>query len=131
MSTKKAEAQATEQTQAVVAPLTFARKKAVIVPVLKLVIDQPVYVKATAPMFVGKEIKGEGDKAKMEPAIILPVINLQTGEEMQMIANKVMQANLDEVYPNAGYVGKGFEVTKHEKRDGKRYNDFSLFEIEI
>jgi uncharacterized membrane protein YheB (UPF0754 family) len=108
---------------------SFKKTKSVIVPLLKMELDIPVYIKSLGAMFVGKEVKSDG--IKMEPAILMPVIDLTTGEECQIIINKVVQENLKEVYPNDSYVGKTFEIIKHAKRDGKKYNDFSISEGEV
>jgi hypothetical protein len=105
--------------------------KNITLPLIKLTEDIPEYVKITGEMFVGKELKGTGEKATMEPATLCHVTNLQTGEEAQLIVNAVVKGNLEEHYPGAAYVGKGFAITKHAKRTGKRYNDFSLQEIEV
>ena len=126
-------AEATEtQTAVEVKPaFNFKKTKLITIPLLKLELDVPVYVKLTGEMFVGKEVKGTGEKAKMEPAILCHCINLENGEQMQLIINAVVKANLIEAYPENGYVGKSFELIKHTKREGKQYNDFSIAEIEV
>lgn len=109
----------------------FKKTRAITVPLFKLIEEIPIYIKVTAAMYVGKEVKGTGDKAKMEPAILMHCINLETGEEGQVIVNKVVQENFKEAYPEDSYVGKVFELIKHAKREGKRYNDFSISEGEV
>lgn len=127
-----AAAETTTETAAVIKPkLNFKKTKLITIPLLKLELDVPVYVKLTGEYFVGKEVKGVGEKAKMEPAVLCHCINLETGEQQQIILNSVIKANLDEAYANHGYVNKSFEFIKHDKREGKRYNDFSLAEIEL
>lgn len=113
----------------------YTRTKAVTLPVFKLIDETPVYVKITAAMFEGKEQKPQVDKdgkpkAAMEPATLLPVVNVETGEVGQIIAGAVLEGILTDSYPNDGYVGKAFEIVKHAKKDGKRYNTYSVFEIE-
>lgn len=109
----------------------FKVKKLVTVPLLKFVIDQPIYVKITSPIFLGKEVKGSGDSSKMEAAHLANVINLETGEEQQIIIAKVVQGVLDEEYPNQGYVGKAFQLTKLAKGSGKRYNPYTVAELDV
>jgi hypothetical protein len=121
----------TEATQAVKPAFQFKVLKNVTLPLIKLEIDTPEYVKLTGTMFVGKEVKGTGDKAKMEPAVLCHCVNLQTGENAQIIVNAVVKENLNDNYPENSYVGKSFELIKHDKREGKRYNDFSITEIEV
>ena len=120
---------------AIVAPVRetpkFKVKKLVTVPLLKFVIDQPIYVKITSPIFLGKEVKGSGDSSKMEAAHLANIINLETGEEQQIIIAKVVQGVLDEEYPNQGYVGKAFQLTKLAKGSGKRYNPYTVAELDV
>ncbi len=108
----------------------FKRVATVIRAVLKMEVDHPVYVKFTGPMFVGKAIEESKDGKKKEPAIIAPVINLETGEEAQIVMNRVLHSTLKESYADDAYIGKSFEIMKKTKREGKDYNDFALFEIE-
>lgn len=104
-------------------------KKALTLPLLKLEFDDPVYVKVITPIFKGKEIKGTGDAAKMEPADLVEVINLATGEHMQMIAGAVMKGVFEDNYSGTDYVGECFQISKH-KKEGKRYHDYKVLLIE-
>ncbi|AUR98298.1 hypothetical protein NVP1249A_04 [Vibrio phage 1.249.A._10N.261.55.B9] len=122
----KNETQATEKT----AP-AFKVKRAITLPLLKFVIDQPIYVKLDEAMFVGKELKGSGDKAKMEPATLCNCTNLETGEQCQIIVATVLKSILEEEFPEAGYVGKGFMITKGAKASGKSYNPYTVAELEL
>lgn len=116
-------------------PFEVKTKQQLIVPLLKQQVDKPVYFRITGPFFVGKEIKG----SKMEPAHILPVIELISGEPMQLIANAVLRSTLTEAYCNdnpevamtdkAGYIGKCFRAVQR-KIAGKRYKGYDLAEIE-
>lgn len=130
---KKTASTATEAAASQPAPKggKYTRKVAVTLPVLKMLEDQPHYVTATAAMYEGKEQKPakEGDKP-MEPATILPVVDIDTGEVAQIIVGAVLEGILNDSYPDAGYVGKSFEITKHAKKEGKRYHTYSVFEIE-
>lgn len=107
----------------------FKVAKVVTVPLLKFVIDQPIYVKITGPIFLGKETKAASDSKKMEPAHLCNVINLETGEEQQIIVAKVLHSVLDEEYPEQSYIGKCFELTKGAKGSGKSYNPYSVVEL--
>ena len=107
------------------------RKKLLTRPVLKLVIDEPRFVKMTSKMFIGKELKKQKEDAKKkEPATLIEVIDLETGEEAQIIANAVLKSVLDEFYPQDAYVGKSFQLTKHSKQEGKDYFPVAVEEIE-
>ena len=124
-------------------------KRNITLPLIKPQIDVPVYVKVTAPMTIGKVV---GD---MDAAILCNVINLETGEEAQIILPSVLQGILHDEFgaPLHGskakgeptvviapahkdqkadaYVGMGFAITKHAKASGKKYNPYSVAELEL
>jgi len=111
----------------------FAPKvvRQVTLPLIKKADGVPLYVKFDSAIFTGKEIKGTGEKAKMEPARLANVTNLETGELGQIICNKVLEGTLTEEYPDNGYVNKGFAITQHGKASGKRYHTYTIAEIEV
>lgn len=116
------------------AAVTFKRKKLLTRPVLKMVENVPVYVKFEGPIYVGKELKSdraqkEGDK-KREPAHLADVIDLASGEQAQIIAAAVVVSVLDENYPDKGYVGKCFSITKKGRAPGKQYFGYNVEEID-
>lgn len=111
---------------AVKAAFAFKRTKVITVPLLKPAIDVPVYIRADAPIYVGKKIDD-----KMEAAHLLNCTNLESGEMNQLIIPAVLLSLFSETYENDSYVGKCFEVTKHPKPSGKGYHPFSLNEIEV
>lgn len=109
----------------------FKRTRALTLPTLKLVEEVAVNVTATGPMHVSTAQQRPGKDGKvMEPATVLPVVNLETGEVTQIILGSVLKDILTETYPKDAYVGKSFEITKHAKATGKRYNTYSVFEID-
>lgn len=122
--------EATQETSAAELP-QFKIKRAITLPLLKFAIDVPVYVKITEPMFVGKEIKGTGEKAKMEPATLANCINLETGEQCQIIIATVLKSIITEEFENESYVGKGFQIIKGAKASGKAYNPYTVAELEL
>jgi len=126
--------------------------KHVTLPLIKPIINVPVYIKVTGTMFIGKDIsarvkKGEAEEKKKAPATLMNCINLETGEESQIIVPSVLKGILEDDYtehnpdgsikkddagnPVQSYVGKGFSVTKQEKREGKDYFPFSVAEIAV
>ncbi len=113
--------------------MEFKRKKLLTRPILKMEQDKPRYVKVEQAMFIGKEIKDsrlkDDDKGK-GPAMILNCINLETGEQVQIVCNAVLKSVLAEEYPNDTYVGKCFMITKMGRQPGKQYNPFHIEEIE-
>ena len=111
---------------AVKAAFAFKRTKVVTVPLLKPSIDVPFYVKVLEKIWEGKQI---GDK--MEAAHLTNVVNLETGETMQLIIPAVLLSLFTEEYANDSYIGKCFEMVKHPKPSGKGYHPFTLNEIEV
>lgn len=110
------------------------RKKLLTRPVLKMPEGVARYVLIEAPMFIGKVIKEklkEGtDKKQKEPATILNIVDLTTGEQAQIVCNAVLKSVLSEEYPNDTYVGKCFSIEKQGRQPGKDYNPFHIEEIE-
>ena len=110
---------------------SFKVKRNITLPLIKPQLDVPVYVKITSAVFEGKKIEGNGDNAKMEPAHLFNCVNLESGEEAQMIAPAVLLGIFKDEFPEDSYVNKGFMITKHPKQSGKRYHAFSVAELEL
>lgn len=119
------------------ATLPFKVIKQVSVNLLKIRAGMTVYVAVTGAMHVAKRLKKESaEDAKKEPPTLLPVINLETGETQEIIVGSVLKDLLDDEYPNAKYVGKGFQIAVKEQKDakaggGRRYNTYDVAEIEL
>ena len=112
--------------------LTFKKAKSVTVPVLKLMPDVPVYIRAEQKMEMSKQIatKKVGDKP-MDPATIMHVTDLDSDNENILIVGKVLEGVINDTYPDHSYVGKCFEIINHGKRGDKKYNTYSVTEIEL
>lgn len=110
------------------------RKRLLTRSVLKMTEEITRYVKIEMAMFIGKTIKEkvkEGtDKKQKEPATLINVIDLVSGEPMVIVANTVLKSVLNEEYPDNAYVGKCFAITKKAKAVGKDYNPFNIEEID-
>ena len=118
-------------------------------PLIKPKLDEPVYIKFTEAVKIGKQI---GDK---DAAITANVVDLSTGELAQYLVPAVFQGILHDEYgaPKYGvekkgeptserearlegqkedsYVGKGFAVTKHPKNSGKAYHPHTIQELDL
>lgn len=108
--------------------------KILTLPLLKLVEGTPVYVKFTGKTFVGKKIAEETGKVAKEPPIMANVINLATGELVQIMLGSVLQGILKDEYPDDSYVGKGFVIQLTEKkrgRNGGNYNTYKVAELDL
>ena len=103
--------------------------KVITLPILKKVDGVAVYVKILGEIFTGKEMKGK-DSGDMAAAELVNVIDLETGEPMQMICNAVLKSTLEENYPDGGYVGLGFSI-EQMKVEGKRYKNYRINQIEV
>lgn len=100
----------------------------VTIPLLKKQDDKPIYVIFEGPIYKGKEMQAAEGKKQMEPAHLARIINMETGEQMEIICNEVMKGSLNDTYPDNGYVGKAFMITQM-KVEGKRYKNYSIKEI--
>jgi hypothetical protein len=106
---------------------TYSVIKKVTLPLSKWVVDQEKLLTITSEIFTGKEIKGD---KKMEPAELFNAIDLETGEEVQVIVGAVLKGILNDEYPNNGYVGKSFAIIQHNAQ-GKKYKTYSVLEIDV
>lgn len=112
--------------------LVFTKKKTVTVPILKLMPDQPVYIRAESAMELSKQVASAKVAGQsMEPATILFCTNLDSDTECLLIVGTMLKSVIEESYPNHSYVGLCFEVTNHGRRGDKKYNAYSLTEIEV
>lgn len=71
----------------------------------------------------------EVEDSKFGPARICHV-EAPNGEVRILICGEVLATALARAYPDDGYVGAWFQVTKLLPREGKRYADYSIAEIE-
>ena len=105
-------------------------------PTLKLVPDTPVYVKILEKIFEGKTPKlkeGEKEKDQKKAPMLFNIVNLETGEAMQLVAGAVVQSEIVDSYPKDAYVNKCFMITKGKKKDlsgGRGYFTYEIAEIE-
>lgn len=119
-------------------------------PIVKVNLEETVYLKFISPMKIGKEMQKDKDAA-----ITAEVVNLETGETLQYLVPAVMQGVLHDEYgaPRFGakskgepvevlegpitgqdadaYVGRGFAITKHAKATGKQYHPMTIMEVEV
>lgn len=109
----------------------FATKRKLVMPLLKAQTNVPIYIKPTKAHFTGKTMPAKEGKKAQEPAEVCNVIDLTTGEEVQIIVAAVVQSVWADEYPDDSYVGKGFKITKGVKAAGKQYFQYSVDEIEL
>lgn len=109
----------------------FKVKKNLTLPLLKMSLEQEYFVKFTGAPFLGKEIAAKEGSETKKPPMIVDIINLEDGEQMQLMLNKVLLGTLEETYPDNGFVGMDFRLVKHAKKSGKEYHTFSIGELEL
>ncbi len=112
--------------------------KQLVFPTLKVEPGVPFYIIAREKMFIGREMEAKDGEAKRGPATILRVKCLHggtddhplNGKEVQIVANKLLVGTLRENYPDDGYVGKAFRVTKSDKAKKGKNGDYFPFEVD-
>jgi hypothetical protein len=104
--------------------VVYKVRKRVTVPVL------PFPVGATYVLRPLEAIRqSEVEDSRYGPARVCEV-EAPNGEVRILIAGEVLHTALNRAYPNNGYVGAWFQVTKLPPREGKRYADYAITEIE-
>src|ERR1700749_783093 len=117
--------------------MKITKVKAVTRTLFKKAENKEYYFKETGPIEVGKELKGQKVKegeAKKAPAKLMPVIDMSTGEEGQIIVGATLESDLTDAYEGQSYVGKTFELVRHGLRDGvngNRYRTYGITEVSI
>ena len=97
---------------------------------LKLKDNMPVYIKVLCATYQAEPTEAKQGAVQMDPPILANVVDLETGEEMQMIFPKVLEEEIHKNYPDNSYVDHCFSVEKF-KIDGKKYSGFKISEIEV
>jgi hypothetical protein len=103
----------------------FKRKKALTLPQLKQSTNDTVYIKFLSAIRISDVAPKEGE----EPANVANVVDLTTGQEHIFIVPAVLKGVL-ETDLKGEYEGKCFECTKLPKPNGKRYNQYEIYEID-
>lgn len=98
---------------------------------LKFEKDVPRHVMFEGKMHLGKEMKAKEGEKKKEPATLADVVNLETGEQVQIIISAVVKSVLEEEYPKDAYLGKCFTITKRGKAPGKSYEQYTVIEVKV
>lgn len=104
---------------------TFKVKRPITLPQLKLVEEQPIYVRMESMIYQGKEVPD----SDMDAPLLVKVTNLETGELQEVVVGSVLNSVLTEDMEDS-YEGLCFMITMHTKADGKRYRTYTIAEIE-
>jgi hypothetical protein len=108
-------------------PSRFTQKRAVTLPSVAIKSRGERRIFRFDDKIVTSKVKSkDGEK----PANVATVTDMESGEQMTFIVGSVIEANLHEHYPDDNYVGKIFGFRNLGKREGKRYVDFEVVELE-
>lgn len=104
----------------------FKRKKAVTLNTKKVGINETIFIKFESEISTKeKQNVKEGEAKEIDVATIL---DLDTGELMNLVIPAVLKSELQNSYSKV--TGLAFEITKHGKKEGKRYNSYTIYEID-
>ena len=128
----------------------FKVKRQITVPTLVMKDASPARIlRFDSKMQISKYIDPDPAKKKEKPATVSGVTDMESGEVFQFLVPSVVEANLRRDYDaevkvsgegkdakitedkgEHTYIGKCFQIQCMGKRPGKRYRDFSIFEVE-
>jgi len=119
--------------------VTYKVKKHVTRRLIKPQLDVAVLIKPTGLIYQSKEIKVDNtDKAKAEkkkdPPFLMSCVDLESVDNLddaEIIVPAVFKSSLEDAFPDGGYIGKLFSVTKLKKEAGKDYHNYVIAEIEL
>lgn len=101
--------------------------KRVTLPVLPFPAGHTIVAKLVDRIKTGKVI----ENSKIKQAAKVVTIEAQSGDQRTLIVNHVLENELDQAYPDGEYVGHWFRITKLAPKEGKRYPNFVIEEVEI
>lgn len=107
----------------------FKLVKRITLPTLNPGIDQPYVLKIIDGFRESSYIDPDPKKKNDKPATICECVDMQTGIHYLWLVGEVVKKNLEENYPDEGYIGLLFGVRKLPKRPGKRYHDYDIGEF--
>ena len=115
--------------------MSYKVKKLLTRPTISLKkLDAECYIKIESAMHEGQEMKADKSaKEPKKPAIVMDVINLETGEAAQVVVGTMIKSTLEAEYAEDTYVGLCFHIKNTGKKDipgGGSYNKFLIEEIE-
>lgn len=90
-------------------------------------VDTTIYITILSAM---KEEVRVNEKGEKEKSITVIVMDLESDVLSVVLLSTVQVALFTDNYPEHSYVGLSFQMTNNGKREGKKYNDTSIIEIE-
>lgn len=107
----------------------FQAVRVLTLPTVKFEKGASKYLRFDEPIHAGSVVKGAGERARAVPVQQATVTDLQTGQKTILNVPPTVEVALTSSYPNSGYVGLSFEITKHNRRVEKGFPDFSVTEV--
>lgn len=126
----------TEQTETEVkhaeTPFAYKVLRKVRVGTLKIADEGEVFVRVLEPISTkATPTKGEDGIMRMKDIDILRVVDLTDGQTKDIVAGAALGSTLrDFDGGNGKYVGCCFRIAKHKAREGKRFKDYEVDQIE-
>lgn len=90
-------------------------------------VDQPIYITILTAIKNEERVNEKGEKEKYASVIVM---DLESESLAVVLLSTVQVSLLAENYGDDAYIGLSFEIINKGKREGKKYNDVSLTEIE-
>ena len=106
----------------------FTVKNRLTKPLISMAHTQEFYGKILGAI-TESDIKVEGARGdnKMQ---LCDAVDLQTGEAVQLICSAIMVSSLNKLYHDDTYIGKCFAFVAGTIREGKKYRNIDIYEIE-
>jgi hypothetical protein len=83
------------------------------------------HLRFDVPYYVGKVVDD-----KKEPPTMCKVTDMETGELGEIILGQILKEKLAEHYPDNGYVGKIFAISKSAPEGSRKYSLFHIAEVQ-
>lgn len=110
--------------------IKFEVVKNVTLPILKLEQGKTVYVKIEDyKERESVEVDKKTGEQSTKTILIADVVNLETGENMQIVVSSVLNSVLSREYLNMDFIGRNFAITKGEKK-GSGANAYFLYSVQ-
>src|ERR1700679_3879658 len=104
--------------------MVFKIKAHVTLPLFKLG-ELTRFLRFEVPYYIGKVVDD-----KKEPPTMCKVTDMETGELGEVILGQILKEKLEEQYPDDGYVGKIFAISKTAPEGTRKYSLFHIAEVE-
>lgn len=110
---------------------TFTVAKQVTLPTLKQNSGDQIVVQIVRAFYAENKSAEQTAKDGGSSEIWLTeVIDLTTGNRFKYVVNAILKNELETQYPEDGYVDRYFAIKKLEAKEGKRYKEMQVVELQ-